>query len=200
MQIFRARKRWSQSAGFSVALNLIGALLLAGLSNAQLPALIEPLGPADQAKSRQQQTYVDQLARRRLGTPLRGGDLQDLNLLQRLLDAQFVEPDDIAGQQALGLALGNVMASGLGLHWVVIDDEVGRSRALQLDETQHLFFPITMVSKRTRHHEPVDFHQLYQQVQQDVTRLRTRSAPAGRRFIRPIRPVPDPILEKPQGP
>ena len=183
-------------------LNVITALLATGFLasgsvSAQLPARIEPLGSAEKAKSDRQRDEINRLGRRYLGTPLRGGDPRDLVVLQRLLDEQWVNRNDTAGQQALGVALGDVMASGLRLQWVVLDDELGRSRALRLNETPYLFFPVTMVSKRMANGEEVDFKNLYETVQVEVERLSTRSQPKRRRRERPARPLPDPILEAP---
>ena len=175
----------------------IGGVFLSPLAWAQLPARIEPLGPAEAAKNDRQRDEINQLARRRLGTPLRGGDPRDLLLLQRLLDEQWVERDDLAGQQALGVALGDVMASRLRLNWVVLDDELGRSRALRLGETPHLFFPVTMVSKRTANGERIDIQGLYRSVEIEVERLSARSQPKRRQTQKPARPLPDPILDAP---
>jgi hypothetical protein len=130
-------------------------------------------GPADELKGRRQREFVDELARRRLGTRLRGNGL-DLDTLQRLLDEGHVRKDDVFAQQALGLVLGDVMVSQLRLHWVVVDDHFGHSRGLRWRESQQLFFPITMISKRVSHGERVSMRALYASVEQRVRVLRAR--------------------------
>ena len=46
------------------------------------------------------------------------------------------------------MVLGDVMVAQLGLSWVVVEDELGRSRALRLGESDELVYPVTMISKR----------------------------------------------------
>lgn len=163
-------------------------LCAASPAEAQLPPVITDLGPADLAKSERQRALIATLASRHLGTPMRGGDERDLDVLQRLLDQRVVAHDDVAGLQALGLALGDVMASNLSLQWVVIDDEFGRSRALRFGESDHLFFPVTMISKRVANREPVRVRELFAEVVAAVDRLDARLRPRRRPLVRPPRP------------
>jgi hypothetical protein len=130
-------------------------------------------GPADVLKSETQRKQVDDLARRRLGTRLRG-DTHDLDTLQRLLDERYVEPGDTFAQQALGVVLGDVMVSQLRLHWVVVDDDFGHSRGLRWRESDSLFFPITMISKRIGAGERVSIRALYASVEDRVRVLAAR--------------------------
>ena len=95
------------------------------------------------------------------------------------------------------MALGDVMASRLRLQWVVLDDQLGRSRALRLGDTPHLFFPVTMISKRTKNGEPIDIEGLYRNVEIEVKRLSARTQPKRRRTQKPVRPMPDSILDAP---
>ena len=112
------------------------------------------------------------LAWRHLGTPLRGGQLRNLGTLQRLADSRFISKADVMDQQVLGVVLGDVMADNLHLSWIVVDDRVGRSRALRWRETQPLFFPVTMISKRMSSGEKVDVRALYDRVARDVAKLK----------------------------
>jgi len=147
------------------------------------------MSSADEIKSRRQRALADELARRHLGTPLRGGETRDLATLQRLLDGDWIEREDVFSQQAIGLALGDVMARNLDLHWVVVDDDYGRSRALRWKDEQDLFFPVTMVSKRIAQRRPVDVYDLYDFVADQVATLQARALPKKRgRITRPPRP------------
>jgi hypothetical protein len=172
-----------------VALALV--LGCAGQAVAQLPPVVQALGPADRLKSERQREQVGTLARRHLGRPLRSEGTSDLAVLQRLLDERIVAPDDVFGLQALGVVLGDVMARTLPLHWVAIDDDRGHSRALRYRETDALFFPVTMISKRIQNHETVRVRALYDLVAGEVARLEARRRPSRLPRVAPPRPGPD---------
>lgn len=95
----------------------------------------------------QQVEQVDELARLKLGTPVRG-NLDDLELLQRIIYRGLIRPTDVAALQALGAVLGNVMVADLELEWKVYIDGEGRSRAACLPDSDQCLFPITMLSRR----------------------------------------------------
>jgi len=110
---------------------------------------ISPLTAHDERQMGEQRSKVEELARRHVGTPLTGGaSREDLRILQEILDKQVLSRDQTWELQALGVALGDVMAEQLGLTWVAIEDELGRSRALRFRESEDLIFPVTMISKR----------------------------------------------------
>jgi len=165
---------------------MLTALALVTVSmpvRAQLPTVIQDFGPADQLKTDRQREQVATLARRRLGQPLRDEGLADLDVLQRLLDERIVDHDDVFALQSLGVVLGDVMARNLPLAWVSVHDDLGESRALRYRETDSLFFPVTMISKRIQNHERVRIRALYDSVAAEVERLEARSRP-GRRPAR----------------
>jgi len=167
-----------------------GALSPAAWAQGSLkPRTLEPWSSADEIKSSRQRALADELARRHLGTPLREGETRDLTTLQRLLDGDWIEREDVFSQQAVGVALGDVMARNLGLHWVVVDDDYGRSRALRWEKEDDLFFPVTMVSKRIGQRRSVDVYDLYDFVADRVATLKARAVPKRRgRVTLPPRP------------
>lgn len=121
---------------------------------------VEPLGEIDASYLRRARRTAGELVRRRLGPDLDGSH-RDLALLQRVLDEGHVRSSDVATQQALGVALGDVMARELGYRWVVLIDERGRSRALQRRGVEKLVFPVTMFSKRIGLGDRVRVHELF---------------------------------------
>jgi hypothetical protein len=139
---------------------------------------------------RRQRDVVDDLARRHVGSELTRGSLRDLEVLQEILDAGVVDDDERFELQSLGVALGDVMERQLGFSWVVYRDDRGESRALRLDETDLVVFPITMISKRVERGVPFRIDELYQRsidsMQESVgpPALRTRPVP-------PERPRPE---------
>ena len=72
--------------------------------------------------------------------------------------------------QGAWLAAGGVPRAW-DLTWIVVDDEIGHSRALRWRDTQPIFFPVTMISKRMVAGEKVDIQALYQGVSDQVEAL-----------------------------
>jgi hypothetical protein len=166
----RARTAWLR-----VWLGL-ALLALALPAAAQLnPRTVSKPGPSDIIKTQQQLERVDELGRRHLGQRIRARSKDELGLLQRLLDERFVRESDVLGQQALGVALGNILATELRLTWVVVDDEYGHSRALRYRKADDLFFPVTMISKRIGTGQRVDVRALYAKVEDRVKTLEGRT-------------------------
>ncbi|MGV8838371.1 DUF3806 domain-containing protein [Cellvibrio sp.] len=111
--------------------------------------VIKELGWMDKNKMEQELTKLSELTQTKLGTPIRK-DLSDLDTIQRLVDKNLVEQDDYETQQAMGLALGNLILADFPntFEWKIYEDEIGRSRALCVKKTSDCLFPITMLSRR----------------------------------------------------
>ena len=122
---------------------------------------IGPLADSDERLLSQQRSAVDELARHHVGSPLSGGTTDDLRILQELLDQRVLQPDQTYELQALGVVLGDVMVAQLGFSWAVVEDELGRSRALRLGESDELVYPVTMISKRVEADVRFTVNELY---------------------------------------
>jgi len=122
--------------------------LAATASQAQ-EASVSDLAWLDRNQMQQQQARIDELARTRLGSRIRG-DKSDLETLQQIVDRELVDRDDRLTLQALGVVLGNVMAQEVEqLEWQVYEDDKGRSKALCVKgQDKKCLFPITMLSRR----------------------------------------------------
>jgi len=162
----------------------IGSVALLPGMNLELPAAavhrggaggraVAPLDFADRRRLDEQRRIAAALARRHVGTVPRGSR-DDLRILQRILDAGAVGPDRTYELQALGVVLGDLLARELGMHWVVYRDEHGRSRALQLGESDAFLFPVTMISKRLERGIGVDVLELYEQARQVIEQAGAR--------------------------
>ncbi len=57
--------------------------------------------------------------------------------------------------------MGDALAQHLGLDWVAVEDDYGRTAALQLAGTTILAFPVTTISKRVEAGEVVDAVELF---------------------------------------
>jgi hypothetical protein len=133
---------------------------------------VQPLSDSDRRSLERQRDIVRTLARRHVGAPPRGGSLEDLRILQTLVDDRVLERDQVYELQALGVVLGDILAEQLDLSWVVVDDQYGRTRALQYGSREDVFFPVTMISKRYEKRIPVDIDELYEKVETEVARLK----------------------------
>lgn len=143
---------------------------------------VEALSGVDRRRLEEQRNLVDELARRHVGTPLSAGhSLEDLRVLQELLDEEILDPDQTYELQALGVALGDVLAEQYGLEWVVVNDEIGRSRALRYGEGEDFVFPVTMISKRVEAKLQVRVRELYEKSGRSVDEFSQRAG-HGRRI------------------
>jgi hypothetical protein len=85
-----------------------------------------------------------------------------LRLIEAILANGWVEPSETWKLQALGICLGDCLSQELLMDWVIVDDEYGRSPALNWPGTTIYVFPQTLISKRIEHGEAVDVEELFQ--------------------------------------
>jgi hypothetical protein len=105
------------------------------------------------------------------------GTLRDLDTLQTLIDRGVLEASDRFDLQSLGVALGDLMVNELGLEWVVVQDDLGRSRGLRIPRTEDFIFPVTMISKRVERGVEVDVRALFETTRERVTAARVPATP-----------------------
>lgn len=115
--------------------------------------------------------WVDARSREVAGEGLDGG-LGDLARLNAILGSGRFGPEDTVALQALGLALGEVLASEFdGFAWWTVEDNYGRDPCLRYLETSLVLFPRTMISKRVEDGEEVDVARLYTGIEAEVARI-----------------------------
>jgi hypothetical protein len=129
---------------------LLGGLLLCAALAAQgqdFELRVTELQELDKQYMTRQRERINELTRRFYG---RGccQNLEELELLQRLLVDRHVREDQRSELQAMGVLLGDVLAESLDMHWVIYEDKVGRSRALRYRDSDNYLFPVTMISRR----------------------------------------------------
>ena len=122
-----------------------------------------------------QRKIVRELARRHVGRPTTGASLEDLRVIQAILERAGLERDQTFELQALGVALGDVMAAQLGLEWIALQDDFGRSRALRFGETDVVIFPVTMISKRIEAGLPVSVEELWEKTRKTIADSKPRA-------------------------
>lgn len=132
----------------SLLVMIASSLFYTDYAAAQDKLEIGELTYLDRGFMRQQRELINDVAANNLGRRFAGDKVRDLDLLQSLLDQELVKPDQTRELQAMGLILGELLATELGMHWVIYEDKHGRSRALRYAETDNYLFPMTMISRR----------------------------------------------------
>lgn len=126
----------------------LGLLLALSWLPAHADATISDFGWMDRNHMAKQVKRIDDIARTRVGAQIRENQT-DLETLQRIIDRELIDEEDSLALQALGAVLGNVMKAEVDqLEWKIYEDELGRSRALCVENTEECLFPITMLSRR----------------------------------------------------
>jgi hypothetical protein len=122
---------------------------------------ITPPEHADIQELAQQLLLAKQVVLDATGAKLSDSE-DDLELLQAVIDAGVLHPDQTYEWQSLGLVFGRVLvATYPGFDWVVVEDEHGRDPALRYEQTSILVFPLTMISKRIEDGETVSVRALF---------------------------------------
>lgn len=129
-------------------LALLATLSTSLVTAAQDKARISELTNVDRQFMQQQRDLLEDLTTRNFGRQFSGTKDNDLDLLQLLLDRRLVRPEQTRELQATGVVLGDLLADELGMHWVIYEDRVGRSRALRLADSDNYLFPVTMIARR----------------------------------------------------
>lgn len=135
---------------------------------AQGEARISPLTPVDRQFMQQQRDLLLDLVERNYGRVLKREKDNDLELIQRLLDDQLVRNDQPRELQAMGVVMGDLLAQDLGLHWVIYEDSLGRSRALRYQESDDYLFPVTMISRRREVDNLTPVAEIYQKATEAI--------------------------------
>ncbi len=134
---------------------------------------IAPLSDIDRRFMNAQRAKIEALANRE-GRQLGGIIRRDLETLQVILDTRMIPRDDTLTQQALGIVLGDLLATNLNMQWVVYRDRAGRSRALKDKLGKIFIFPITMISRRYGSGAKVDVTAIYDKQAAKVNNIRPR--------------------------
>jgi hypothetical protein len=115
-----------------------------------------------------QRRVAKDLFARKLGILSIRGNKQDLRLFQQLVSRRILRDDQIEEWQAIGVLFGDVLANEFNMTWVRFEDVRGVNKALRWRKTDNFFFPVTMLSKRVRFGEQIDFEQIYSKLEAEV--------------------------------
>lgn len=149
----------------------LGLILTLSWVPAQANAKVSDFSWMDRNHMAQQVQTIDELARTRVGSQVRG-DLTDLDTLQRIVDRELIDQKDSMTLQALGAVLGNVMEAEVReLEWKIYEDDLGRSRALCIRNTNECLFPVTMLSRRMETGLKPDVRKVYEDALERIDHL-----------------------------
>lgn len=130
---------------------------------------IEAPSTNDTLKLAAQILHGQKLLNEHLGAKSVLGEISDLDLIQKLLDHDFVAAGDTDDLQSLGVLFGCVLVNQTsGLDWWTIEEGGDRTPAIRYECTSLLVFPQTMLSKRMGDHETIDVRSLYEAVRGHV--------------------------------
>ena len=149
---------------------LLLACCLVPTSVARETSRIDELSKLDLAYMEDQRALLRDIAATNLGRHFSGDRDRDLDLLQTLLDRRLVRHDQTRELQAMGVVMGDLLSSEYGLHWVVLTDKLGRSRALRYHDSDVMLFPITMISRRREVGDNTPVADIYRKAGDIVTR------------------------------
>jgi hypothetical protein len=154
---------------YSVLLTL---LLTCATAMALDEVRIGELSYLDKQYMSQQRALLVEVTSKHFGRRFTGDTDRDIELLQLLLDRQLVRPGDTQELQAMGVIMGDLLAKDLNLHWVIYQDQLGRSRALRDGNSENYLFPITMISRRREVDNLTPVSDIYSKARETITRSR----------------------------
>jgi hypothetical protein len=95
-----------------------------------------------------------------------------LRLLDAILINRWVPANDTAKLQSLGVCLGDALVQKLGLEWIMIDDEAGRTPAVRFPNTLIIAYPLAAIWKRIESGEDFDINDLFRGFCERLTEMK----------------------------
>ena len=135
---------------------------------------ITALSPADGAQLTRQRSHIESFlatddSRRSYKEPQ-----GKLGTIQAILDADLFSPDQAYELECLGVVLADAFVQGLGMEWIIVEDEIGRNASIRVPNSSIILFPLTMIRKRIIQGERVDVFNLFNNAARNVHELRLR--------------------------
>ena len=96
---------------------------------------------------------------------------KDIPVLQRVIDDAVFSRSQTYELQSLGVAFGDVLASALPLHWVMITDEFGTDPTLRYKNSSLTVNALTMLSQRIERGERPNLSDLLRTTREQLTAL-----------------------------
>ena len=159
----------------SSVVSAISLCIMLGCGEAQSPKSkmeFSPLSREDEQRLDKQRALVISAARSRYGTTGLTRTKADLPVLQRLVDDHVFSRTQTFELQSLGVALGDVLATELQLHWELVTDQYGADPVLRAGTAQVQVAALTMISKRVEDGKAVDLEDLVEGVRDTLKEMK----------------------------
>jgi hypothetical protein len=115
--------------------------------------------------------HAGELVKQGSGSSL-DGSLKDLDRIQAVLDSNIVEPEASYSLEALGMAFGVVfIEQHRGFDWWMVEDDMGRTPAIQYKYANVKIFPLDMIAKRVEDDWDFRVVELYEALCEGVDEL-----------------------------
>ena len=102
-------------------------------------------------------TWVNEILEKEFKTKVRlKGTREDIPTLHTMLSEGPYTEDVEAELTSFGMVFGHVLASELGMRWVVYHDDQGSDYALQYQDLSLFLFPCDMIVKRVEEGEDIN--------------------------------------------
>ncbi|MGN6147880.1 MAG: DUF3806 domain-containing protein [Rhizomicrobium sp.] len=95
-----------------------------------------------------------------------------LRLLDTILREKWIDSRETNKLQSLGVAFGDALTQKLGMEWVMVEDEYGRTPSICFAGTKLMAHPLTTISKRVEDGENVDVYDLFEGFCEKLTKLK----------------------------
>jgi hypothetical protein len=132
------------------------------------PPKFTELSDSDKVQLDRRRTLVAQVAKQKYGTSGLTKTVADLPILQRMIDDNTFSKTQTYELQSLGIAFGDVLASELPLHWMMVTDEYGTDPTLRYKDEPANINALTMISKRIERGDAVNLVHLLQESRQQL--------------------------------
>ncbi len=94
-----------------------------------------------------------------------------LGLLRALIEQKVFDSTNTYELQCMGIIFGDAFVQELDMHWIIVEDEMGRDPAIRLGNSSIIMYPMTMISKRIEREEEIDVFELFNGLVENIKDL-----------------------------
>jgi hypothetical protein len=132
-----------------------------GSGSGKAPA-IAPFTTADEGRLNRQREVVDTLLKKSGGDPTTMTTVAGkIAGLQKILDGDKLAVNPNWELRCIGAVFGDALVQGVGMKWVIVNDDQGRTAALLMEGTQFLAVPAQLFTGQRGGEPPMDVQALY---------------------------------------
>jgi hypothetical protein len=137
----------------------------------QLEQKITALTDDDQKRLRDQRAVVERYLGNEDSKQKYKTAAGKLGTIRAILQGDVFKRNQTYELQCLGIVLGDAFVQEMGMEWIMVEDDEGRTPAVQVPKTSIILYPMTMISKRIERGEKIDVFELFNGVAAQVEEL-----------------------------